>query len=158
MHTLFTVSLVCGWLLLSGQSVAQAQMAARTQPILLSESACCTSPARIPVTSPPREYRSTSYMTPSMAESMPTVVYAPVAGAGASFAPSESAPLGPPAPVMEYRFYAPVSETLATTPVPQLAPDQSLPRDYVVGQNVIGQPKLFRPGQPVRNFFRYLSL
>ena len=108
MHTLFTVSLVCGWLLLSGQSLAQAQEAARTQPILLSESACCASPARIPTASPPHEYRGTSYLTPSMAESMPTVMYAPVAASSTPFAPSRRRSPAPvrSAPVVEYRFYA----------------------------------------------------
>lgn len=158
MHALFTLSLVGGWLFLSGQSLAQAQVAARTQPIVLNESACCASPARIPVTVPPYEYRSTSTMTPSMAESVPTVVYAPVVSSAPSVAPIGSSLVSSTGPVVEYRFYAPVTGNVTAVPALQPTPTSELPRDYVVGRNVIGEPKLFRPGQPVRNFLRYLSL
>ncbi len=34
----------------------------------------------------------------------------------------------------------------------------AVPEGYVVGKGLIGQPKLYRPGQPVLNFLRYLSL
>ena len=163
MHTLFTVSLLAGWLLLSGPSIAQAQVAARSQPIILNESSCCTSPARIPVTVPTSEYRGMSYLTPSMAESMPTVVYAPVVSSTKPVAPvelpyAESTLIGPPAPIVEYRFYAPVSDYASVRSAPGTTPSSVVPQDYVVGRNVIGDPKLFRPGQQVRNFFRSLSL
>lgn len=163
MHALFTVSLVSSWLILSGPNMAQAQVAVRTQPIVLNESACCTSPARIPVTVPSREYRGMSYLTPSMAESMPTVVYAPVASPAAPLAPIESPliespQIGTPGPVVEYRFYAPVSNYAAAQPALGPTTNSAVPQNYVVGRNVIGDPKLFRPGQPVRNFLRYLSL
>jgi hypothetical protein len=104
MHTLFTVSLVCGWLLLTGQSLAQAQGVARTQPVLLTESVGCASPARIPTPLPAREYRGISYLAPSVAESMPTVVYAPVAASATNhYTLSEPSPVSSPAPVVEYR-------------------------------------------------------
>jgi hypothetical protein len=104
MSTLFTVSLVCGWLLLSGENLAHAHAAAGTQPILLCESASCASPARIPAPSPVREYRGISYLTPSMAESMPTVLYAPVAASSMTpYTVTEPSPVSSPAPVVEYR-------------------------------------------------------
>jgi len=31
------------------------------------------------------------------------------------------------------------------------------PGGYVVGRGLIGQPKLYLPGQPIRNFLRYLT-
>ena len=32
-----------------------------------------------------------------------------------------------------------------------------MPGQYFVGRGIIGQPKVYVPGQPVRNFFRYIS-
>jgi hypothetical protein len=47
-------------------------------------------------------------------------------------------------------------------PVPRVAyrpvvPVLPMPPSYEVGRGILGQPKLFVPGQPVRNFFRYLT-
>ena len=39
-------------------------------------------------------------------------------------------------------------------PVVPLAP---MPGEFQVGQGILGQPKLYVPGQPVRNFLRYLT-
>ena len=33
----------------------------------------------------------------------------------------------------------------------------SVPQDYQVGQGLLGQPKVYVPGQPLRNFVRYLT-
>jgi hypothetical protein len=33
-----------------------------------------------------------------------------------------------------------------------------VPEGYVVGRGLIGQPKLYKPGQPVRNFLRFITL
>lgn len=157
MHMLFTVSLVCGWLLLSGQNVAQAQVATRTPTSVGKPSADRTSLTRVPIAIPSRDVHCASYMTPSMAESIPTVVYAPVNSSAAPCALDEAPIVPMPTPIVEYSFYAPVSDSAA---VPTLTPASpaAIPRDYVVGRNVIGEPKLFRPGQPVRNFLRYISL
>jgi len=38
-----------------------------------------------------------------------------------------------------------------------LVPVVPMPAQYYVGQGLLGQPKLYVPEQPVRNFFRYLS-
>lgn len=47
-----------------------------------------------------------------------------------------------PRPVVTYR------------PVIDVAP---MPPAVYTGRGLLGQPKLYVPGQPVRNFFRYLS-
>ena len=39
-------------------------------------------------------------------------------------------------------------------PILPLAP---VPETYYTGQGVLGQPKLYVPGQPIRNFLRYLG-
>lgn len=38
-----------------------------------------------------------------------------------------------------------------------LVPIRSMPDNYVVGQGIIGQPKVYVPSQPVRNFIRYIT-
>ena len=38
-----------------------------------------------------------------------------------------------------------------------IVPIRSMPANYVVGQGIIGQPKVYVPSQPVRNFIRYIS-
>jgi hypothetical protein len=61
------------------------------------------------------------------------------------------------APLVEYRAFAPVvspAESVRTLR-PVIAP--TVPAGYVLGQGFIGQPKLYKPGQPVRNFLRYIS-
>lgn len=55
--------------------------------------------------------------------------------------PSPAVPQASPAP----RGYRPV------------LPLSSVPQNYYVGRGIIGQPKLYVPGQPIRNFFRYLT-
>jgi len=50
---------------------------------------------------------------------------------------------------------APVYQPLTVyRPVIALAP---APKTYVVGRGVLGQPKVYVPAQPVRNFLRWLS-
>jgi len=54
---------------------------------------------------------------------------------------------------------------MTTAPVPigpvvtyrPLVPVVPMPAQYYVGQGLLGQPKLYVPAQPVRNFLRYLS-
>jgi hypothetical protein len=43
---------------------------------------------------------------------------------------------------------------VAYRPILPLAP---VPETYYTGQGVLGQPKLYVPGQPIRNFLRYLG-
>jgi len=50
----------------------------------------------------------------------------------------------------------------AATPAPAIVyrpvvPVFRMPRSYVVGRGILGQPKVYVPGQPVRNTFRWLT-
>lgn len=45
----------------------------------------------------------------------------------------------------------PVTSYRPITTSPPVAP-------YLIGKGIFGQPKLYVPNQPVRNFFRYMSL
>jgi len=57
-------------------------------------------------------------------------------------APAVGCPCGVPA---VNQFYRPV------------VPIESVPARFEVGRGIYGQPKLYVPNQPVRNFFRYLT-
>ncbi|MHB8972616.1 MAG: hypothetical protein ACYC3X_21500 [Pirellulaceae bacterium] len=171
MHLTSTVILACGAFLLCRVELATAQsyMAQpytaptytaptydSVQPIVLTGASCCQSPATFAAQPVVRYQSSESYMSPSVSESIP-----------ATWTESEMMPLpaGPArhvtarttVPFVEYRTYAPVvapTESVQTfRPVVALA----VPAGYVVGQGFIGQPKLYKPGQPVRNFLRYIS-
>jgi hypothetical protein len=69
----------------------------------------------------------------------PTTGYTPAVGA--YVAPSIA-----PGYVAAQRDYA-YSPLLALRPMPS---------DYTVGQGLLGQPKVYVEGEPVRNFFRYI--
>jgi len=56
--------------------------------------------------------------------------------------PAGTAVAAPGAPVVTYRPLVPV--------IP-------MPGQYYLGRGVLGQPKLYVPNQPLRNFVRYLS-
>jgi hypothetical protein len=43
-------------------------------------------------------------------------------------------------------------------PIVTVPPAPTVPEGHVVGKGLIGQPKLYIPGQPVRNFLRYITL
>ncbi|MCU0959129.1 MAG: hypothetical protein MUF48_03410 [Pirellulaceae bacterium] len=105
------------------------------QPIVLTDlPMACTSPARL-----------TQPMTST--DLMPL----PVGAQWRGYAPATVAP------IVEYRMSAPVvpSGGAMETLRPIVAP--SVPSGYVVGRGLLGQPKLYKPGQPMRNFLRYLS-
>lgn len=56
--------------------------------------------------------------------------------------------------------YTPAAVT-GTAAVPRYAwqpllPLRSLPDEYFVGQGLLGQPKVYAEGEPIRNFFRYI--
>ena len=156
--------LVCGILTTSYLESVTAQTYERMQPIVLTSSpVCCQSPARIVQQPLVRQTVGSSYMSPSVSESIPSALTA-----------SEMVPLpsGPawrgysagvtaPTPVVEYRVPAPVvtlgPSVQAFRPVAApTVPD--VPDGYVVGRGLIGQPKLYKPGQPMLNLLRYLSL
>ncbi len=78
----------------------------------------------------------------------PPAVYMP---ADASVPPSLAGPACCPPAVSA----APVvAAPAAYRPLMALRP---LPPNYAVGRGILGQPKVFVPGQPVRNFVRYIS-
>ncbi len=86
---------------------------------------------------------------PPAVSAHPTVTYAP--------GPQGTLVLPPPPPLMTVP--APVSP-LPVSPVVTyrpLVPVVPLPAQYYLGQGLLGQPKLYVPNQPVRNFLRYLS-
>jgi hypothetical protein len=73
-------------------------------------------------------------------------------------APVTSAAYLAPAPYSTpYATSVPYVSSSATTVYQPLVPIVSAPPSYYVGRGVIGQPKMYVPGQPIRNFFRYLS-
>lgn len=63
--------------------------------------------------------------------------------------------LGPPACCPQAVSAAPVvAAPVGYRPLVALRP---LPPTYAVGRGILGQPKVYVPGQPLRNFVRYLS-
>ena len=63
--------------------------------------------------------------------------------------------LGPPACCPPVVGAAPLAAApIGYRPLVALRP---LPPAYAVGRGILGQPKVYAPGQPVRNFVRYLS-
>ncbi len=64
------------------------------------------------------------------------------------------APAGMVAPV---GVVAPASVPVAQGPVPPLLPITRPPRSLYVSNGLLGQPVIYAPGQPIRNFFRYFT-
>ena len=157
------VAVICGVLTTSCAEPSAAQTYERTQPIVLTSSpSCCQSPARISQQPLVLQTFGGSYMSPSVSESIPESIPSVIAA-------SEMVPLpaGPAwrgysakvvAPVMEYTVPAPVVSPAQSVQVLRPLTGPSVPAGYVVGQGLIGQPKLYKPGQPMRNLLRYLSL
>jgi hypothetical protein len=152
-------AVICGVLTTSCTEPGAAQTYERTQPIVLTASPSrYESPARISQQPLVVQTFGGSYMSPSVSESIPSVIAA-----------SEMVPLpaGPAwrrysakvvAPVMGYTVPAPVALPAQSVQVLRPVTGPSVPDGYVVGRGLIGQPKLYKPGQPVRNLLRYLSL
>ena len=65
----------------------------------------------------------------------------------------------PPAPAITsyYPVGAPQVAYPPYTVYRPVLPVARMPASYYVGPGVLGQPKLYVPGQPVRNLLRYLS-
>ncbi len=57
-----------------------------------------------------------------------------------------------------YTVMSPLEPASLLPPVVMAPSAPTVPEGYVVGRGLIGQPKLYKPGQPVRNFLRYMSL
>ena len=101
-----TAILACGMSLMCQVERVAAQSYERVQPIVLSGSPGCASPARI-APQPVTPYRGASYMSPSMSECIPPVLTA------SEFIPLPAGPAQPVnadamSPIVEYRMYWPV--------------------------------------------------
>lgn len=75
----------------------------------------------------------------------------------AAYSSSPSAPMWlppPPAPASMPIVVAPAGSVVTYRPVLPVIP---MPGQYYVGRGLLGQPKLYVPNQPLRNFVRYLS-
>ena len=81
---------------------------------------------------------------PPAASGGPVVTYAPSA--------QGTLALPPPPPLT----MVPVQVGPVVTYKP-LVPMVPLPAQYYLGQGLLGQPKLYVPDQPLRNFLRYLT-
>jgi len=53
--------------------------------------------------------------------------------------------------------YNPYTVTGSSVPWRPIVNIRSMPDNYVVGQGIIGQPKVYVPQQPLRNFIRYIT-
>jgi len=72
----------------------------------------------------------------------------------ATSVPAMSVPLAPVPVVSAPVVPVQVAPVVTYRPLVPVAP---MPAQYYVGPGLLGQPKLYVPDQPVRNFFRYLS-
>jgi len=81
---------------------------------------------------------------PPTASGRPVITYAP--------SPAGMLVLPPPPPVAA----VPVQVGPVVTYRP-LVPVVPMPAQYYLGQGLLGQPKLYVPDQPLRNFLRYLT-
>lgn len=131
-----------------------ARGAEHVQPIMLTAATtCCQSPAStaVPVTVPRHMCALPSRLEPS-----------PLVSVGSTMVPLPSGP--------QWRGYGSevttvYSSPLSTTPLPSCPPvtvcrpimEPTIPAGYVMGRTLLGQPTLYKPGQPVRNFLRYIT-
>lgn len=60
-------------------------------------------------------------------------------------------------PLMGSTPYNPYTVTGPSVPWRPIVNIRSMPNNYVVGQGLIGQPKVYVPQQPLRNFIRYIT-
>lgn len=84
-------------------------------------------------------------------------VYPPAVSGPATvtyYAPSPQAALALPPPPPLVSVPVQVSPVITYKPLVPVVP---MPAQYYLGQGLLGQPKLYVPNQPLRNFLRYLS-
>jgi hypothetical protein len=82
--------------------------------------------------------------SPAVADRPPVLITEPVPYAAIANKGQACTPLPHPG-------YAP---TVTYKPVVPLI---AVPQQYYFGRGIVGQPKIYVPGQPIRNFLRYLS-
>jgi hypothetical protein len=102
-----------------------------------------------PVVVPPAAYSSTYVPPPpaSAAYAARVVYQRPVVYRQAVASPIVYQPLTAPA----------VAPAGASYYLPPILPVQNVPAGATIGRGVLGQPTVYVPGQPVRNFLRYLA-
>ena len=83
---------------------------------------------------------------PPAVSGLPTVTYAPSA--------QGTLVLPPPPPQTVMSVPVQVGPVVTYRPLVPVVP---VPAQYYLGRGLLGQPKLYVPNQPVRNFFRYLG-
>ena len=148
---------------------AKAQTLNRVQPIILeASSSCCSSPAATATASELvcLPCGDSTYLRPqdrdplrvvpvsSQLKPLPTVQAYRGYDTSCNSMTGCSAPVTmlPPANTATVQVMRPATCDACVTPAP------TVPEGYVVGKGLVGQPKLYRPGQPVRNFLRYITL
>lgn len=95
-------------------------------------------------------YGYTSVGTPQrVVYVQPTANAFPVQQAGGMQPLTNVQPLGG-----AYNPYAVAGPSVPWRPIVNV---RSMPENYVVGQGIIGQPKVYVPSQPLRNFLRYIT-
>lgn len=139
------------------ESYPRANTPAQVQSRVISQQpagACeCTSPATVqqaptttlsPVQLPPASYSSTYVPPPptSSAYAGQVSYQRPVVYRQAVASPVYRQPVGPP------------GANYALSPI---IPVRNVPTGAAIGRGVLGQPTVYVPGQPVRNFLRYLA-
>jgi hypothetical protein len=60
-------------------------------------------------------------------------------------------------PLLGSTPYNPYSVTGPSVPWRPIVNIRNMPDNYVVGQGIVGQPKVYVPQQPLRNFLRYIT-
>jgi hypothetical protein len=162
---------------------AQAQTVQRVQPIVLeSQPQCCTSPAAtasqmVPLPCgdctylPPAE-RDPLRVVPTSAQLQPLSRNQPRRGYTTPVSTTAVSYAQPVRTVSSTCVTPGVACESVATPLPPstasvcvlrpptacVPPAPTVPEGYVVGRGLVGQPKLYKPGQPVRNFLRFITL
>ena len=116
-------------------------------------------------------YQNALYHTDNARRAPPTVTFPSQAQSTGQVQPAFSTPALQPVPA---RSVAPQSVGPACDAVPHIPPGVAtfgtplvtyrplvplvaMPRSYQVGRGILGQPKVYVPGQPIRNALRYLT-
>lgn len=168
-----TVLSGCFW----GVNSVHAQNVQRVQPIVLTASpVCCQSPAAAATAQVALPCGDCTYLAPEDRDPMRVI---PVTsqlvplprgpewrGYQATPATYQTTPTTYQARPSTVTGYPETVTTLPPTttsvrvlrPIVTVPPAPTVPEGHVVGKGLIGQPKLYIPGQPVRNFLRYITL
>ena len=158
MRSAATASLITLAFFFGNLDRALAQSWDQQQPIVLTVSpSCCQSPATMAGHVPQRTGMLSPDVAPSMSDGIPfvptasTLVPLPATRTFRRYGADMTTVIEYPADVVAVPA-GPSVEVLRPASAP------TVPAGYVIGRGLIGQPKLYVPGQSVRNFLRYISL